>query len=130
MKPEKKPAAPSDDEVLKLGTEFVLSVLSSVDTDRISPRDWWERAKTALETSAGCAESYSQMVSRAGAKLQVAALSATSGAELTRIERAIGLEFERFRALCERDALYVVALARAERDRRKKQPHPPEEKRE
>lgn len=126
MKSSSKPKPPSDESLEQVAARFVLAMMSSVDHDRINPRDWWDRAKSALETSAACAESFPQMVSRAGAKLQIASLSAKSGVDLAKIEVRVAGDWESFRSICERDALYLVALARLERDEKRNAARPEE----
>jgi len=96
-----------------------------VDSHVVKPKDWWERARTALVTAAAVADTWPQMVSRQLAKLQVRA-TAPQTAESVEI---IGKQFvelgpaawSRFRALCERDALYIVAMAQAASSKAKKE---------
>ena len=111
----------SDDGLEDFAIRFVLAMLRSADPEIIGPRNWWERARTALETSAACAESWSQMVSRCGVKLQVRQTTAGTSSEIKALGEALDdpAVFERFRYLSQRDALYIVAMARARRDEEK-----------
>lgn len=93
------------------GAALVLAMMASASTERIRPVDWWTRAKSALETAAASCQDYPSLVSIMGRKLQIDATTKESSAELARIEAAVRLEFERFRRVCERQALYIVALA-------------------
>jgi hypothetical protein len=97
---------------------WVRAAMKSVDSSVVKPRDWWERARTSLITAAAVADTWSQMVARHLGKLQVRGTSAQTaeavqviGAQLT--EMGDGA-WTRFRTLCERDALYIVAMAQAE----------------
>lgn len=119
MTAKKKQEQPlTDSELIDLSIRFVLAMLRSADTDVIGPKRWWERAKTSLETSASQAESWPQMVSKAGAKLQILAPLAVTAKEISSIGSKLSDEitFERFRHLCQRDALYIVAMARANKE--------------
>lgn len=119
MSDDSKP--PTDSELTDLATRLVLSMMRSASTDKIRPQDWWDRAKTALETSASVAEGFPQMVSRFAAKIQVeGSLSESTCKAISSLGetfQGFGREetWERFRRLCERDAVYIVAIARATR---------------
>lgn len=112
-----RPVVLADEALTDLAVEFVIGMLRSASTDRIRPVDWWPRAKAALVVAASVAETWAQFVSRMGRKLQI---DATHYATSDVIEvigsrlRETG-SFERFRYLCQRDALYVVAMAQAKR---------------
>jgi predicted nicotinamide N-methyase len=110
-----------------IAVAWVRAAMRSVDPAVVRPKDWWERARTSLVTAAAVADTWPQMVARHLGKLQVratAAVTATAvevlGAQLVELgEHA----WPRFRALCERDALYIVAMAQAESARRKDEAH-------
>lgn len=115
---------PWDDEVLTdAAVELVVGFMRSADTDIIRPVDWWPRAKTALIVSAAVAETYPAMVSKFLGKIQVPA----PRKETTQVIAAVGAQltewgpdaWERFRFLCERDALYIVAMAQVMNQQRK-----------
>ena len=111
----------TDEDLLDLATRTVLAVLKSADPEVIGRMNWWDRAKTALETAANSAESWSHMVSRMGGKLQITSPLAATAKEISSIGRHLKDEqiFERFRSLCQRDALYIVAIARMQREEAK-----------
>jgi hypothetical protein len=106
-----------------LAVEWVRAAMRSVDSDVVKPLHWWERAKSSLITAAAVADTWPQMVSRQLSKLQVKATSE----ETSRAIETIGMQLTefgekawlRFRTLCERDALYIVAMAQAESARKK-----------
>lgn len=122
---EEQASVDNDAILVDLAVSWVKAVMRSVDSNVVKPRDWWERAKTSLTTAAAVADNWPQMVSHHMRKLQVSAVSPDTaiavevmGAQLTEL----GSEaWPRFRALCERDALYIVAMAQAESARKKQE---------
>lgn len=108
----------TDGELIQLAVVFILGMLRSANSKVIDPRKWWERAKTALETAASRGDTWPKMVSTCGKKLQIEApTSATTKAICSVQEKIPDSEtFKRFRRLCLRDALYVIAMARIERE--------------
>jgi hypothetical protein len=116
-----RPAMPEgvdlDAVLTDLAVEWLRASMKSASTDVIDPRDWWERARTALVTAAATAETWPQMVARQLGKLQVTSTveqTATAiritGEQLSELGPAA---WPRFRALCERDGLYIAAMAQA-----------------
>ena len=106
---------PTDDDRMFAAVELTLAMLASVGPDKIKPLDWWIRARSALETAAACAGSWSEMVSEMGRKLQVEALQLKSTTRLAAVEPLAADDFETFRRLCEQQSLYVVAQAQLKR---------------
>lgn len=104
----------SEDDYLLLAVDLLLAVMRSASTDKIRPIDWWSRGKSALEVAAAQAETFSHLVSRMGAKLQIEAFRAESSKEISSLGRTLkDGDFIHFRDLCQRDALYIAALAQA-----------------
>lgn len=123
-----RPAMPDSvdlDMVLTdIAVEWVRAAMRSVDSSVVKPKDWWERARTSLVTAAAVSDTWSQMVARQLGKLQVRATSKDTaesvqviGAQLNELG---GAAWPRFRVLCERDALYIVAMAQAQSAKAKK----------
>jgi hypothetical protein len=108
---------PSDEVLTRLAVELVLTVMRSASTDDIRPIDWWPRARAALEVGAAEADSFPHLVSRMGSKLSIEAYREASSRLLKGIGQSIGEGWPRFRELARRDALYIVAMAQAERAR-------------
>ena len=108
-----------------LAQRLVLAMMRSASTDKISPKQWWERARSALETAAVAAESWPHLISEMARKLQIETLSAPSANEVCSMVSE-ATPFEEFRSVCERDALYVVALAQAQRAQEREQHRPKE----
>jgi hypothetical protein len=102
-------------DLIDAGAELLLAVLASASTDKIRPVDWWTRARSALETGAACAESVPEMVATMGRKLEVEVTSPASAQRVVALEARVRGEFEALRRTCERQALYVVAVAQARR---------------
>lgn len=115
--------APTPPETIlaDLAVEFVNAILDSVDTAVIKPMDFWERAKTALETGAAISTTWATCVSKTGRKLQISTLTKSSGETVTRIGIALGdpAAFAAFRRLIARDGIYLIAMARVARDTRR-----------
>lgn len=109
----------SDMDLTDLAAQVALAMMQSASTDKVRPRDWWDRCQSAMEVAADRAESWPEFVSVAAAKLQVAALRASTANFLSTFERDHMREqpdFERFRAFTARNAVYVVAIARGMRE--------------
>lgn len=108
----------SDEAMTDLAVRLVLTLMASASTDKIRALDWWSRAKSALVTAAAAAESWGHMVSKMAEKLQIDVLRLASSRSISSIGRALKRsdEWVRFRTLCERDAVYIVAMAQVERD--------------
>ncbi len=100
---------------MERATRLVLAMMRSASTDRIDPRRWWERAKTALETGAAVASDFSEMISVMARKLERQVANNSTAGILDVLAREIGDDFESFRRLCEEQALYAVAMAQAQR---------------
>jgi hypothetical protein len=122
------PPLPSDSELTEQAVRMALALHRSVDPDKIRAKDRWTRLRSALVAAAAAAESLGHLVSAATAKLQIEALSVSSqraivGDSSTSSEPSVrevvgydGAPFRRFRYLVERDAIYIAALAQAQRD--------------
>lgn len=115
---ERQPLSESD--LTTLGMHLVLALMRSADPDVIDPRDWWKRAKTALETAAAEASEWPALVSAMGRELQIVDLHPDSISSISSIGRQVGEDFRRFRASLRRDALYLVAMARMHREEEKR----------
>lgn len=103
------------DDMNTLGARLVLAMMRSVDPDVIKPLDWWGRARTALETAAQSSDHYSGMISAMGKKLQIDVLREESGAEVLLIGHEVAAQFDDFRRHLDTEALFVVAIAQAQR---------------
>lgn len=112
---------PSETDLADAAVEFINAVLDSVDTSVIKPMDFWERAKTALETGAASSTTWPGCASKTAKKLQISTLTKTSGDTITRIGQTLAdpAAFAAWRRLVVRDAIYLVAMARAARDTRR-----------
>lgn len=112
-----------DDKLTEIAVKLVLGLMRSANTETINPLDWWSRAKTALVVSASVCDRYAPMISRFLEKIQATASTMETAMVILEVERELEelKEWERFRFLCERDALYIVAMAQAEKQLRKKQ---------
>jgi hypothetical protein len=102
--------------------KFLNAILDSADVTQIGPKNWWDRARTALETGTATA-SFSETVAKTAAKLEIhGALQARSSATVHQLARDLSHPdvFGAWAELCRRDAVYIAALTRIERDQRKR----------
>jgi N-dimethylarginine dimethylaminohydrolase len=114
----------SDEALIDLAVTFLCAIMRSASTDKIRPVDWWVRAKAALETAAGTAEAWSHLVSRAAEKVEIEALSAASSRSIFEVGEVVAVDavtFMRFRSLCERDAIFIAAMAQTRREEERDQ---------
>lgn len=108
-----------DDLFQAWAVDLVLAVMKSADPETIGPFRWWSRAKTALYVGAASSETFREMISTMGRKLEIDCFTEKSASAIGEIKRSIGADFEPFRRMCERDALYIVAEAQAVRSLQK-----------
>jgi hypothetical protein len=108
----------SEELINEMGISLVLTMMASVPHDKIKALDWWPRAKSALETAADAASCWPQMVSKMASKLQIDATTIATAKEISLIGEQVGTGamFERFRSICRRDAVFIVAMSQARRD--------------
>jgi hypothetical protein len=106
-----------DMDLQALAVSLVLGVMRSASTEKIRPMDWWIRAQSALKSAASMAGSFGQLTSIMGRKLQIPTFNGISSRLISSIGEQVADpdDFESFRCLCERDALYIVAEAQARR---------------
>lgn len=108
----------TDTDLTDATVAWLCALLDSADPGVIGAANWWPRATAALVTAAETAQSYGHAVDLAAGKLQVLTLSAASAKTLAALDRVIGPRLEQWRALGQREAVYVVALARVARQQR------------
>jgi hypothetical protein len=108
----------SEEMINDMGIRLVLTMMASAPHDKIKALDWWPRAKSALETAADAASCWPQMISKMSAKLQIDATTIATANEIRVIGEQVGTGemFERFRSICRRDAVFIVAMSQARRD--------------
>src|SRR5690606_17849209 len=94
---------------LKNAATLVRAMMASASSEKIRRIEWWQRAKSALETAAMSADSFSSMVSAMARKLQIDVTTTTTGLDVANLALAVEPDFESFRRFCEREAIYVVA---------------------
>jgi len=105
-----------------IAVDFILAVMRSASTDKIRPIDWWQRAKTALESSAGGAAHWDDLLTRIARKLQIEVYREASVLSLEGIRDDLE-DFRPFATYCRRHSIAIVAAAQAQsaaaRDERK-----------
>lgn len=115
------PTPPPDTALYELAEEFLAAMLDSASVQQIGVARWWERAKTALETSAASSTTFRQCVARAGKKLEIETLRETSATTIAALAAQLDdpATFARWRTLATRDALTITAMVRADRAARR-----------
>lgn len=114
--------APEQGTLITWATTFLSAILDSADAEKIGPKRWWDRARTALETGTATA-SFSEATAKTAAKLEIdGALSAKSSRTVEQLAKLLAdpAVFEAWAELCRRDAVYITALTRVQRDAAKK----------
>lgn len=101
--------------------DLVLAMMASASTDKIRAMDWWPRAKAALMNAAESESSWGGIVTRMARRLQIDMTTLATGKAISSIEIPDG-EVREFAALVRREAVYIVAAAQIERDRRRDAP--------
>jgi hypothetical protein len=105
----------TDDQLSRLGVELVLAMMASATTERISPVDWWPRAKSALLAAVARGKTWGEIVTTMAAKLQIETLRLESGRAICSM--AIGTaDLLAFRRVAQAEAVYLVAEAAAIRE--------------
>lgn len=102
------------DKKLRLAVDLVRAMMGSVPRGTINPLSWWGRARSALDAGAKRAASYGSMVSVMARKLGVAVPTGRTALEISRIEIAIGDDFDSWRRYCAQESLHVIAIAQVE----------------
>lgn len=118
-----EPRQPTDHELFDHAVRFVDTMLDCRSAD-ISPRDMWARAQTALVTAVSCDRFWPDIVSEAARKLQtpeggIHGDGAAALAELGAVVAGDDQTLARWCELAARDAVYVCAVARMTRTRRR-----------
>jgi hypothetical protein len=119
------PSSPPDQAALiDLGQRFLNAMLDSADPDALG-RDYWTRARTALEASAATA-SFPEMTAKCAAKLEITGALAEGGhARTVTVIGELGsllsdpVAFGALAEECRNNAVYITAVARIRRDERK-----------
>lgn len=107
-------------ENMNRAIDLVLAMMRSASTNKIQPKRWWERARTALETAAATAGDFPEMVAVMGRKLEIDVTRNETADVIARLTPELAM-FEPFRRLCETQALYVVALAQSRREEQREE---------
>lgn len=107
----------TEEQLVADAVRLQLALLGSASTSVISPKHWWDRAASAMETAASAADSLSSFVSRAAKKLQIDVLTESSSAEVADLATTYGDcdAFEQLRAFIAQDVIYITAMSRAEK---------------
>lgn len=118
--PNPTPTPPEDDGLSPLhhmGCRLVMAMRRAIqEADVIDPLQRWTRLRSALETAAAAAQDWPQMVSEMGRKLQLHVLPPHVASSVCSMAPDVAHNWQSLREVCEREGLYVIALAQAEAD--------------
>ena len=110
----------SEQELMLRARDLVLALMSNASTDKISPMDWWPRAKSALVAGAARGRSWGQVVNVMCSKLQIETLRNDTASSVCSMSLD-GAHLRDFKRVVMDLGTYIVAEAQAERDRQKKE---------
>lgn len=115
------PDSRSDLHMHQLAERFLDALLDSADSRAIGPARWWERAVSALETSAAASTSFRQASARAARRLQIATFTPATAAVVGDLAEVLDdpALFARWRTVARRDAVTIAAMVRNTRTARK-----------
>lgn len=105
----------TEEQHLKNAALLVRAMMSSASSEKIRRIEWWERAKSAIETAAMSSDSFPSLVSTMARKLQIDCTTIATASDIVLLGEVVAHNFEAFRRFCERHAVYIVALVQAEK---------------
>lgn len=113
----------TDDELSQIATQLVLSMMASATTERISPMDWWPRAKAALKTATQRARNWGEVVSIMAGKLEIQTLRMDSSRAICSL--ALGdADLRAWKRIAREQAVYIVAEAQVIREQQRAEVKP------
>ena len=107
------------DQQLRCAIDLVRAMSASM-SEKIRRIEWWSRLKSALETSAQSADSFGSLVSTMAARLQIDVTTIEAGERIADLANRVD-DVPAFIRYCDREAMYIVALAQAEAKQRRAQ---------
>lgn len=109
------------DVLQALAVDLTLTIIKSVNYERIRPLDLWPRIQNALRGAAIRGQTFGDMIAIMGQKLLIDTYIENTSISIHKIGEEVNKHgFEKFRDICEREALYIVAEAQALKALRKK----------
>ena len=110
----------SDEQLMIRARDLVLVMMSNASTDDISPMQWWERARSALETGAARGRTWGELVATMAKKLQVQTLRNDTASSVCSMALD-GRLLARFCRIVRDQSVYIVAEAQVERMRQREE---------
>lgn len=113
----------SNEMHMQRATTLVLAMMRSASTERIDPKKWWERAASSLETGAAVGSCFGEMIHVMAGKLQIDVTTMATAETIATLAEALADpgDFEAFRSLCERQSVFIVAMAQAHREEQRQE---------
>jgi hypothetical protein len=108
----------SEEELAERAKSLMLALMSNATTEKISPINWWPRAKSALLAGVARGRTWGEMVDTMCRKLEIQVLrndtaSSVSGMMLD------GAQLREFKRVVRTQGIYIIAECQAERERQK-----------
>lgn len=105
----------TDEQLSQMSTRLVLAMMASATTEKISPMDWWPRAKSALMTATQRAKTWGEVVTTMADKLEVEVLRAESAREIFGLSLGPA-DLRAWKRVARDAAVYIVAEAQVIRE--------------
>lgn len=106
------------EELTEYAVRLVLEMMSNATTEKISPLDWWPRAKSALLAATARATTWGQVIEVMSQKLQITVLRNESAKAIFFLALE-GKHLDEFKRLVQQEAIYIIAEAQVERERQR-----------
>lgn len=114
-------STPTPDQLDAATIDLVFALRDSLTDDGPSLIDFWsDRGATAIATAAAGSDSAGQAITTACRKLQIGALSAGAAPVARRAAEIIDADYAAWARHVDQSLVYIVALARLERDNRRR----------
>lgn len=110
--------AMTDERHASMARDLVLEMMSCVPPDTIDGLKWWPRAKSALETACGKADTWGELVTIMAAKLEIDVLKLASVSSVCSM-RLSQRELRDFNRVVKREAVYIIAEAQSVREQQR-----------
>lgn len=114
-------STPTPDQLDAATIDLVFALRDSLTSDGPSLIDFWaDRATTAIATAAAGSDTAGQAITTACRKLQIDTLAANAAPVAHRAAQIIDADYQAWARHVDQALVYIVALARLERDSRKR----------
>jgi hypothetical protein len=110
----------TQDQLLRCAIDLLRAIGGSMSSEKIRRIEWWSRQQSALKAAAESADSFGSLVSVMGEKLQIDVATNSSALQVAELASRVD-DVPAFIRYCEREALFIVAMAQAEAAERREE---------